>query len=210
MNEAWHRKVNEDKWDRWARVADGKGLKFRFLRKCQVHAIKIADPRPGISFLDIGCGTGWAVGFAAKISDYNGIFYGIDMSEEMIKKAMVNFKEHGNIRFLRASSESIPIENNFFDTIICTNSFHHYLKPDLAMAEIARLLKPGGKVFILDLAADSLVIKIIDKLMKLLEPSHVKLYSSKEFGDMMAAAGLKYLGYNSPAKLFRVQMGRNE
>jgi len=94
---------------------------------------------------------------------------------------------------IEANSESIPLNDNFFDVIICSNSFHHYLHPDKAMKEIRRLLKPGGKIFILDPTADTLFIKFIDKIIKLVESAHVKMYSTKEFKQLMTTAELQYL-----------------
>ncbi len=78
-------------------------------------------------------------------------------------------------------------------TIICTNSFHHYLNPSKALHEIYRLLKKGGKVYILDPTADNWIAKVADKIIKLVEPEHVKLYSTKEFQQLFYHAGLRYI-----------------
>lgn len=207
MKESEHIKLNEEKWDKWAPVADGKGWRYEYLRKAQSHVISLAEIKEGIDFLDIGCGTGWAVGLAAEKANRRGTFYGVDLSAKMIEKAKENFRDRENFHFIRANSESIPLHNNAFDIIICTNSFHHYLHPDKVMMEMNRLLKTGGKVYILDPIADTLMIKIIDKVIGLLEPAHVKLYSSKEFKRMMESAELRYAGCNSENKEHKVQIG---
>ena len=64
----------------------------------------------------------------------------------------------------------------------------------IEMKEIHRLLKTGGKIFILDPTADTWFIKIIDKIIKLFEPQHVKIYSSDEFKNLIIGAGLEYSG----------------
>ena len=87
--------------------------------------------------------------------------------------------------------ESIPLDDNLIDNIICTNSFHHYLHPRKGTNEISRLLKPGGRIFILDPAADYIFIKTLDKIIKVFQPEHVKIYSSDEFKRLMISAGLK-------------------
>ena len=61
------------------------------------------------------------------------------------------------------------------------------------MSEMYRLLRTGGKVYILDPTADSWPIKFADKIIKFFEPQHVKLYSTNEFRNLMIGAGLKYL-----------------
>jgi len=194
MNESKHISSNIEKWNKWAEIADGKGLKFDYLRKAQSRLISMLNIKENQNFLDIGCGTGWAVGQAARVARNHGTFCGVDLSPKMIEKAKENFAENDNFHFYVANSESIPLEDNFFDNIICTNSFHHYLHPKIAMKEIHRLLKTGGKIFILDPTADTWFIKIIDKIIKLLEPQHVKIYSTVEFKNLMEGAGLKYSG----------------
>jgi ubiquinone/menaquinone biosynthesis C-methylase UbiE len=111
----------------------------------------------------------------------------------MIDKAKENFKDYPNFHFIVCSSESIPLDDDMFDTIICTNSFHHYLHPAKAMGEMSRLLRAGGMLYILDPTADTWTIKFADKIIKLFEPQHVKLYSTNEFRNLMVGAGLKYI-----------------
>jgi ubiquinone/menaquinone biosynthesis C-methylase UbiE len=207
MNESKHIKLNEEKWDKWAESADGKGKMFEYLRRAQKEVISLIDLKENMHFLDIGCGTGWAVGQAALCVENNGTFYGVDMSPRMIEKAIANFKDRSNFRFIRSSAESIPLEDNLFDIIICTNSFHHYLHPAKAMKEIFRLLKVGGKIYILDPTSDFWLVKVIDIIIKLIEPQHVKIYSSKEFKELMLGAGLKYKGYEIVKPQQKVQIG---
>jgi SAM-dependent methyltransferase len=207
MNESKHITLNKAKWDKWSETADGKGWLYDYLRKAQLSVIALIDVKENMNFLDIGCGTGWAVGRAAKAAGNIGSFYGVDLSSGMIEKAKANFHGYENFHFINANSESIPLDDNLFDNIICTNSFHHYLHPEKAMQEIWRLLKPGGKIYILDPVADIWYIKIIDKVIKLFEPQHVKIYSTVEFKIMMSEAGLKYIGYKVITCKQKVQIG---
>lgn len=194
MKESKHIRLNEAKWNRWAKSLDNKNFKTDYLRKAQSSVISLLDIRENMNFLDIGCGTGWAVGQLAKSVNNKGSFYGVDLSPKMIEKAKENFKDIDTIHFVKANSESIPLDTGFFDSIICTNSFHHYLNPDKVMKEIYRLLKAGGKIYILDPTADFWFIKIIDKVVKLFEPEHVKIYSTEEFKRFIVNVGLKYVG----------------
>lgn len=207
MNESKHITLNKAKWDKWSETADGKGLMYDYLRRAQLSVITLIDVKENMNFLDIGCGTGWAIGQVAKAVGNMGSFYGVDLSSGMIEKAKANFQGHENFHFINASSELIPLDDNLFDSIICTNSFHHYLHPEKAMQEIRRLLKPGGKIYILDPAADTWFIKIIDKVIKLFEPQHVKIYSTGEFKIMMSEAGLKFIGYKLITGRQKVQIG---
>jgi len=162
------------------------------LRDCQRKVISLLDVKEDIHFLDVGCGTGWAIREAATLVNDKGLFYGVDLSPKMIEKAKENFSGKENFHFINANAESIPLDSAFFDIIICTNSFHHYLHPDQAMNEFYRLLKKGGKVYILDATTDAWYMKIIDRIMKLLESGFVKFYSTKEYQQLFQNAGLKY------------------
>lgn len=201
MKESKHIELNEAKWDKWANSLDGKGWRYDYLRHGQSGVISLLDIKENISFLDIGCGTGWALGQAAKLIDDKGSFYGVDLSAKMIEKAKENF------HFIKSNAESIPLDDNLFDIIICTNSFHHYLHPDKALKEMYRLLKVGGKIYILDPTADIWIIKIIDKLAKLLGHGHVKFYSTKEFKKLIVGAGLKYEGRETIRMHQKVHIG---
>ncbi len=186
--------LNEAKWDKWAVSMDREDWRNDFLRDAQRRVISLLNIRPDVHFLDIGCGTGWAVGQVAGLADHQGLFYGVDLSPKMIEKAKANFADENNIFFLQANVESIPLDSDFFDILICTNSFHHYPGPEKALDEIHRLLKSGGRVYILDPNADAWIIKLADGIIKLAEPEHVKIYSSKEFQQLFESAGLKYIG----------------
>ena len=187
-----HLELNEAKWDKWADTLDQKNWRNDYLRNAQSEVISLLDIRPGIHFLDIGCGTGWAVGQVAELINDQGSFYGVDLSPKMIEKAKSNFTGRDHLFFNQANVESIPLESNFFDIIICTNSFHHYPNPAKALDEMFRLLKSGGKVYILDPTADTRFMKFVDKIIRIVEPEHAKMYSTKEFQQMFHHAGLKY------------------
>lgn len=207
VQESEHLKLNEEHWDRWADKIDGKGWRYEFLRKVQKDVIAHLDLKPNVNFLDIGCGTGRALYHAAQRVNNHGTFYGIDLSSKMIEKAKGNLNGKENFHFIKANSEAIPLGDNFFDVIMSTNSFHHYLHPDKALNEIYRILKPGGKFYLEDPPADYLFAKIADKIMRLLEPGHVKMYSTKEIISLFAAAGLKYAGTTKIAYHEKVHIG---
>ena len=207
MKESKHIELNEAKWDGWVDSLDKKGLRSYYLRLGQRDVISLLNIKEGMSILDIGCGTGWALGQAASLIENKGLFYGVDLSDKMIERAKENFKTKEYFHFIKANSESIPLDNNSFDFIICTNSFHHYFNPEKALKEMYRLLKIGGKVYILDPTADIWIVKIIDKLAILLGHGHVKFYSTKEFKKLILGAGFKYAGHKTLRISQKVHIG---
>jgi len=194
MDESKHLKINEARWDKWAETVDGKSLKYDYLRSAQLGVISLLNLKENVCMLDIGCGTGWALGRAANAIDGKGTFYGVDLSEKMIEKAKENFQGNENFHFFKANAEEIPLEDNQFDIIICTNSFHHYFNQEKALKEMHRLLKPQGRVYILDPTVDNWVIRQIAKGMHLFIKDKVNLHTSKEFGTIITRSGFKYIG----------------
>jgi len=163
------------------------------LRRAQSDLISILDIEEGISLLDVGCGTGWALRRVAELVHDNGAFYGVDLSPKMIERAKESFKGRSNFHFIQSNAESIPLEGVSFDVIICTNSFHHYLNPDRALKEMFRLLRYGGKTYILDPTADTWLIKTVDRVLGRFDTGHVRLYSTMDFQAMFSEAGMNYV-----------------
>src|SRR5215471_12408989 len=79
-----HVELNQEKWDTWADSLDKKNWRNDYLRNAQSQVISLLNLQLGVHFLDIGCGTGWAVGQVAKRLDDQGLFYGVDLSPKMI------------------------------------------------------------------------------------------------------------------------------
>ena len=96
--------------------------------------------------LDIGCGTGYLIDMLAKVHEAE--YTGVDLSPEMIKQA--SNKKIKNAKFIEGRSDEIPFDDNTFDIITCSQSFHHYPDTDKAMQEAKRVLKPGGLYILSD------------------------------------------------------------
>lgn len=88
--------------------------------------------------LDCGCGTGPMIEILCeKYPDK--LYTGLDLTPEMIKKAKE--KNLPNTNFVVGDCEKIPFENESFDVIICTNSFHHYPNPQDFFDNAYRVLR---------------------------------------------------------------------
>jgi ubiquinone/menaquinone biosynthesis C-methylase UbiE len=191
MEKAQHAELNEKKWDLRAETFDDK--RFNYFRFMQKRLVSLLDLKPNQRLLDLGCGTGWAVRYAASLINGRGEFYGIDISSKMIERAIANSSNYRNVHFYQTSVEQLPFEINFFDFVICSNSFHHYFNPDKVLSEVYRVLKPGGKIYILDFTTDNFMMKTFDEWTKKKEPEHVKYYSTREFKVFFSQAKLNHI-----------------
>lgn len=106
--------------------------------------------------LDVGTGPGFLpVRIARKAPELE--ISGIDISGEMVKLARKNSENAGfseRVKFFKASVRSMPFENEYFDFVISTFSFHHWLSPVDCLREIFRVLKKGGEAWIYDVRKD--------------------------------------------------------
>ncbi|MDM5143303.1 putative methyltransferase YcgJ [Lactococcus lactis] len=73
---------------------------------------------------------------------------GLDISSEMIKIAQV---KHPNFTFKQGSAQKIPFNNESFDLIICSASFHHFPLPELFLIKAECLLRPNGRLVIAEI-----------------------------------------------------------
>ncbi len=205
-----HTELNESKWDEFAKSMDDETWTKNYLRQAQSSLVSLLDTKEGMRVLDIGCGTGRALGQIAVKVNGQGEFYGVDLSAGMLDRAREHFKGADNFYFIKANSESIPLGDDFFDVIICTNSFHHYMDPVQALKEMRRLVKVGGKISILDPTADLWVTKLADQVIRFFEAEHVKLYSTKEFQGLFAQSGLTYIDTKTISWHQKVHVGTKQ
>src|SRR3954454_5066410 len=103
-----------------------------------------------IRILDVGCGTGV---FAARLRAAfpNARVWGIDLVAGMLARGTRRWRQHaGHVQPVQADSERLPFAAGEFDVVTCANSFHHYPHQDRAVAEMHRVLRPGGRLMLID------------------------------------------------------------
>jgi ubiquinone/menaquinone biosynthesis C-methylase UbiE len=105
------------------------------------------DIEPGSVVLDVGTGTGVFIPYLLGSIGDSGRIVALDFAEEMIRKARDKAFE-GNINYLQADITKIPLLDNIFEYVVCYSSFPHFQDKPGAVAEIKRVLKPGGKLLI--------------------------------------------------------------
>ena len=144
--------------------------------------------------VDIGCGAG---GLSRKLAQMvtEGAVVGIDISEGYIKK-LNGAKErdksgkYKNLVFTLGSAEDIPYPDSYFNHAVCSESFGFWAEPEKGLTEVKRVLKPDGKLYIVNSYKGARVwVRISVKFFSLFSAYKEKLYSSQEYLGFFQRAG---------------------
>jgi arsenite methyltransferase len=116
----------------------------------------VAELREGETVLDLGSGGGIDVILSAKRVGPTGTAYGLDMTDEMLALAQRNARDAGvaNVHFLKGVIEEIPLPAESVDVVISNCVINLSTDKTAVLAEIARVLKPGGRVGVSDVVAE--------------------------------------------------------
>jgi SAM-dependent methyltransferase len=116
----------------------------------------VAELREGETVLDLGSGGGIDVILSAKRVGPSGRAFGLDMTDEMLKLARRNADEAGiaNAIFLKGEIESVPLPADSVDVIISNCVINLSTDKPAVLTEMARVLKPGGRVGVSDVVAE--------------------------------------------------------
>jgi SAM-dependent methyltransferase len=116
----------------------------------------VANLREGETVLDLGSGGGIDVILSAKRVGPTGIAYGLDMTDEMLALAQQNARDAAvtNVHFLKGVIEQIPLPANSIDVVISNCVINLSTDKPAVLTEIARVLKPGGRIGISDVVAE--------------------------------------------------------
>ncbi len=129
-------------FDNWVQTGLAEGLETH-------HGDVVAQVIPqmgikaGMQTLDMGCGTGWATRKLAAVAPGAGAV-GLDVSEDMIKKAEELHDLTSRARYERGAFEAMGLPDGRFDRVFSMEALYYALDLSAAIGEILRVLKPGG------------------------------------------------------------------
>lgn len=107
---------------------------------------------PGMTVIDVGCGAGVDTLVAALMVGPGGKAVGVDITPEMVERANKNLHQVrlSNVSFHQASAEKLDFSPESFDVAISNGALNLVVNKEQALAEIYRVLKPGGRLMVAD------------------------------------------------------------
>jgi ubiquinone/menaquinone biosynthesis C-methylase UbiE len=141
--------------------------------------------------LDLGCGAGHtALAFAPRVAEV----VAVDLAEAMLAQGRRLAGERGieNVDFRLGDVERLALPVSCFDVVTSRFSAHHYPAPERALAEVVRVLRPGGTFLLVDSVApeDHGCDSFLNTLEVLRDPSHVRDHRVSQWEAMFSEAGL--------------------
>lgn len=184
-----------DEFGRLARFYDfGLRFMFRFAGGETIfrnEIIAAAGIGYGERVLDVNCGTGTlALLIAARVSG-EGSVAGVDLSHEMIAMARAK-SQQGNVEFIEANAERLPFADVSFDCVTISLAYHEMNREGRrnALAEIMRVLRPGGRLAIADLRApDTFFTRVSMRVLRLWETDTLTDMWERGVGRELEQAG---------------------
>ena len=124
-----------------------------------------------------------------------GSLHGVDLTPAMIEKAREEAELEGlaNAEFSLGDATALGFENDSFDAAITRFSLHHIPAPERVVEEMARVVRPGGRVVISDHArdADPAVAAWVEEIERLRDPSHWACLTPDRLREIGATSGLE-------------------
>jgi SAM-dependent methyltransferase len=153
----------------------------------QVHAfvLPVGDERT----LDVGTGAG-ALAFA--LAPFVREVVGVDRVPELLALAEERAVVHGNVSFVEGDAAHLPFGDASFDLTGTLRTLHHVPRPELVLAEMVRVTRPGGRMLVVDQIApvDPLAAIAVDRFERARDASHTRLLPEIDLRQLFEANGL--------------------
>ncbi len=139
-------------FDRWSQTYDSPTLQRLTYRPVHDAVLRRLRLRRPATLLDLGCGTGQLTERLARELSPTRVV-GLDLSAGMLRSATDRLAPLDNVSLTRADAMHLPFPTGAFDAVVCTESFHWYPDQRQVVAGLVDVVRPGGHVIIVSVAA---------------------------------------------------------
>jgi ubiquinone/menaquinone biosynthesis C-methylase UbiE len=184
----YHIQDARQEFDGWSRRYDRDPLQkllFKPSHRLMVRKFQRDEER----ILDIGCGTSQ---FAARVLPRfsKAEVVGLDLSRSMLRASQGRcFRGHNRMRLVQGDSQKLPFADDSFDLVTCSHSFHHYPNQLQVVSEMHRVLRPEGRLMIIDGDRDRWWGRLIFDVIVVLMEGRVKHLTGEAMAGLYREAG---------------------
>ena len=189
-----YKEESKEKFNKQAEKFDS-GIGGKHSRELYADVLHKLDQFSFNTLLDVGCGTGNLLSLIS--SKYEVQLSGVDISKNMLEIAQDKLGEKADLRV--GDSENLPFDDDTFDIVTCTDSFHHYPRPENVLKEMKRVLKPKGRLLIVDPYAPTPFRQLVNIYMHFNKSGDVKIYSKTEIHKLLENTGFKDIEWEQVA-----------
>jgi len=147
------------------------------------HPVEWLDLPPGGTALDVGSGPGNVTASLGHAAGPDGLALGVDISEPMLARA-VRSEAGSNVGFIRADAQRLPLRDDTVDAVVSLAVLQLIPNPAAALAEMARVLRPGGRLAVMVPTAGSTA-----RFWRLLPDVGAHIFDDDEIGDILEDNG---------------------
>lgn len=153
--------------------------------------VGIVGATPDDRALDVACGPGV---LTRAFAERSASAVGCDVTEALLEKARSGAREKGisNVTFRRGDATSLPFEDAAFTIAACRAAFHHFEQAGDVLAEMRRVVQPGGSILVADIVTseDAETAELHNAVERLCDPTHVRALPRSELEQLFADAKL--------------------
>jgi ubiquinone/menaquinone biosynthesis C-methylase UbiE len=145
--------------------------------------------------VDVGCGTGNLLPLLRDAGGRVDRYAGIDLSPGMLRVARAKAGA-ADVRaeWITADAGRLPLRDAAFDTVVTASALHYWDDAAAGLAEIRRILRPDGRLLLVDWVRDPLPMRLLNLWMRVRGVEYRRMYSRAELRDALARAGFEVRG----------------
>ncbi len=177
--------------DRFAATAERlAALAEQRIEGIRARMVELLEPRGDEIVLDAATGTGsYAIALAPLVRDV----IAIDSVPEMLEEGRRLAGELPNVTFIEGSVYDLPVDDATIDIATIARTLHHLDRPGAALDELARILKPGGRLMVIDqlVSENEREAELYERIERMRDASHVRTLPDSSLRALIDASGLR-------------------
>lgn len=169
------------RYDAWFATPLGRAMDAAEARA----VLGLADPQPGERALDVGCGTGI---YTRRLAERGAAVTGLDSDREMLAAARVKVPQ---ATFVEGDATALPFADDSFDLSLAVTLLCFVEEPQVAVAELVRVTRPGGRIVLAELGRHSLwaVWRRVEGWRGSQTWEEARFFTPRELGGLLGRAG---------------------